>query len=76
MTSIRFSASPRNPKKPTDNVDLRPVKRAVEKLPQPHPLQVLMDEEPDQMQFWDVSILAPRWALLITKWPDDLRKQR
>ncbi len=75
MPSIRSSPSPRNSKKPTDIVDQRPVKRAVAKLPQPHPLQVMMDEEPDQMRFWEFSVLAPRWVLLITKWPDNLKRQ-
>ncbi len=74
MPSIRFSPTPRNSKKPTDIVDLRPLKRAVAKLPQPHPLQVMMAEEPDEMQFWEFSALAPRWVLLLTKWPDDLRR--
>ncbi len=69
VPSIRFSPNPENSKKPTDVVNLRPLKRAVAKFPQLHPMQVMMAKEPDQMQFWEFSVLAPRWVLLITKWP-------
>ncbi len=67
-SSIRFRPAPRNPKKPTDIVDLRPLKRVVDEFPPRHPLRMMIAEEPDQMQFWESAVVAPRWFLLLTKW--------